>query len=305
MMSTRLGRLVLIAAIAASVGIAAGPALTAPVVLGNGTLVKGWGRLEASGTLAAVDPRAGTVMLAMSGPARMDQFEGGGVWRRRTMSGTHAVHLLPGTLVIDTGRRRVVSTVLHAGESTVVWAIVRPDAAILALTIQMTDPRLQATKVPGLGPLGTSGIVIARTASTLDLLTSGGVRRSVVLTSATAVTASGRLVPAPSLSPYDVLNAFGPVNSDGSIVATRIDVTFAPETAAQISGQVEARSVALGTLVVAGAMTCTSTETFVLHGASRLTVAAIDPGASLSVYGVPIMDGETPVGMLAHVVVVR
>ncbi len=275
----------------------AAPSTNAPV------LPRGWGRLLASGTLLAVGQPAGTVALAISGPARLEVFEGGTAWRSMPVSGTHAVHLLPATLLIDADARPLLPGVVRAGFPAVLWAVVRPDAAILALTLQITSPRPHPRPAPRADePAGASGVVIRRSGSTLTLLTASGARRSVVLTAATTVqhgTDPG------ALGPYDVLRVEGPVNSDGSLAATRITVEFASAPSAQVSGPVEMNAGGVGGLVVGGALVCTTAETYIVEREARGALAQLTRGVPVAVYGTPMMAGSTPVGLEAHVIVVR
>lgn len=299
----------ILAGLAAAWVLAGAPALRAQPAGGATPLAKGWGRLVASGTLTAVDPSSGTATLAITGTGRLETFEGGTAWRQKTLSGTHVVRLLPATLLIDADAHPVAPATLHAGEPASVWAAVRPDASILALTLQMTSPRPRAVIAgprAGEGSAGgTAGVVIQRSGQVLTLLTPAGARRNVIITAATTVRSRGQPAKEAVLAPYDVLRVDGLVNSDGSLAATRIDVEFAAGSAAQVSGPVEQHVSGLGGLVVGGTMVCTFAETYIIHNDARETLASVAPARLAVVYGTPIVAGTTTVGVEARVVVVR
>jgi hypothetical protein len=293
-------------------GLVIGWSLTGPRALraapenGVAPLARGWGRLVASGVLTAVNRTAGTVLFSISGAGRLDVFEGGTAWRRTTIGGTRMVHLLPATLFIDAGTHPLAEAAMRPGTPAAVWAVVRPDAAILALTLEV------ASRGPGsqVGPrveegAGAVGVVTRRLGSTLTLVTDSGARRSIVLTAATVVRRGEQPVPVAGLGPYDVLRIDGLVNSDGSLVATRVDVEFTAASAAQVSGPVELNVSGLGGLVVAGTLVCTSAETYILRNEAREPVTRVTPGLPVAVYGTPVAAGGTAVALDARVIVVR
>lgn len=293
----------MLVALAAAVGLAGTPALRAQPAQAPG---KGWGRLVASGTLTAVDPSSGNATLTIVGAGRLETFEGGAVWRKSTLNGAHPIRFLPVTLFLDTDARPVAPATLRSGEPASVWAAVRPDATIFALTLQVTSPRPRvATAAPRADDAaGTTGVVIQRTGQTLTLLTPLGARRNVVITAATAVRKGGQPAKEADLVPYAVVRIAGPVNSDGSLAATRIDIDFAAASA-QVSGPVEEQVSGLGGLVVGGTMVCASADTYVVYRNAHGTLAQITLTQPVAVYGMPMLAGSTPVGLEARVLVVR
>ncbi len=308
-MQRSVSRTVMVIGVAAACALAGAPALLrAQPPGGAAPLTKGWGRLVASGTLAAADPAAGTVTLTVAGTGRLETYEGGTTWRQKFLSGTYPVHLLPATLLLDADAHPIAPASVHGGEGASVWAAVRPDGAILALTLQVTSFRVRAAAAPrtDAGPVAAAaGVVVQRSGPVLTLLTSSGANRSVVITAATAVRLRGQPATEAALVAYDVLRVEGPVNSDGSLAATRIDVEFAAAASAQVSGPVEQNAGGVGGLVVSGTMISTSAETYVVRNAARAAVAQVVTGAPVTVYGSAILAGATPVGLEARVVVVR
>lgn len=283
------------------------PSVQAPPPGGAAPLAPGWARLLASGTLTAVNQPPQTVTLAISGPVRLEEFEGGTVWRQKALGGTHIVYLLPATLLVDSGRRPIPAAAIRPGDTTALWAAVRPDAAILALTLQLTPPRPQtARSAPAwLTSAGAVGVVLERSGSMLNILTPAGTLRSVVMTGVTAISSGGQAALGGAVSPYDILRVDGPVNSDGSIAATRIDVEFSAASAAQVSGPIEWSVNELGGLVVGGTMIATSADTYIILRAALARAADLAPGRSVTVYGTPVRAGDTPIGLRARVVLAR
>lgn len=287
------------------------PALPGPPLGGGAPVAAGWARFLASGTLTAVNQSSHTATLAITGLAHLDEYEGGGAWRPQTLAGTRVVHLLPATVLIDAARHPISAAEMRTGDPSTVWAVVRPDATILALALQVTSfARLQAVRpdpyaAPGAATAGTVGVVLERSGSMMDMLTPAGTRRSVVMTAATAIGSGGLPVSGLALAPYDILRIEGPVNSDGSIAATRIDVQFAASSAAQVSGPVDRSLNELGGLVVGETMIATSTDTYIILRATLARFGDLDSGRSVTVYGTAIRAGDTPIGLQARVVLAR
>ncbi len=286
--------------------LAGGGVRSAPLSGGPAPLEKGWGRLVASGTLAAVVPSAATVTLAITGSGRLDAFLGGTVWQQKAVSGTYLIYLLPACLIVDAGDHPLPITALRAKDLAGVWAVMRPDATILAVTLAIASPRAFAmTATPSRGERAAEGVVLRRSGSTLDLLTTQGTTRSVVVTASTLVQKNGAPVPDAAVSAYDVLKIEGPVNSDGSLVATQIDVEFSAASAAQVSGPVEQSVAGIPGLIVDGTMIVASAEAYVIRNGARGQLAQMAPGRPVTVYGTSIMAGSIPVGLHARVVVAR
>lgn len=282
------------------------PSVQAPPPGGAAPLAPGWARLLASGTLTAVNQPPQTVTLAISGAVRLEEFEGGSVWRQKALGGTHVVYLLPATLLVDAGLRPIPAAAVRPGDTTALWAAVRPDAAILALTLQVTPSRPQTVSAPAwLTSAGAVGVVLERSGSMLQILTPAGTLRSVVMTGVTAISSGGQEAPGGAVSPYDILRVEGPVNSDGSIAATRIDVEFTTASAAQVSGPVEWSVNDLGGLVVGGTMITTSADTYIILRAALARFADLSPRRPVTVYGTAVRAGDTPIGLRARVILAR
>ncbi len=288
-----------------SLGVALGTGTTGAVPLSPGSgvpLARGWGRFVGSGTLTAVGhPPATLVVLVASG--RVEVNEGETPWRPPPVAGPRLVHRHPQTLVVDAAERPVSVGLLHPGDPVTVWGVVRPDAAVFVLTVVATGLRAPEGRATSGG--GVAGVVVQRSGTTLELLTDHAARRSAVLTPATVILGGGHPRPASGVGPYDILRVEGSVNSDGSIAATRITVVFDAASAVQVSGPVQEHVSGTGGIVVNGTMVTTSAETYILHNALRATFDQIVPGRPVTVYGVPVTAGPTPVGVAARVVVLR
>jgi hypothetical protein len=291
--------------------VAGSPALPASPLGGVAPLGVGWARLVASGTVTAVSQSSHTVTLAIAGLAHLEEFAGGGAWRSQAFAGTRVVQLLPATVLIDAARNPLSASEVRTGVPSTIWAVVRPDGTILALALQVTSlARVQSVKTdpsaaPGAATAGTVGVVLERSGSMLDMLTPAGTRRSIVITAATAIGSGGPPVAGSALAPFDILRIEGPVNSDGSIAATRIDVQFATSSAAQVSGPVERSLNDLGGLVVGETMIATSTDTYIIVRAALARFGDLDAGHPVTVYGTTVRAGDTPIGLQARIVLAR
>jgi Domain of unknown function (DUF5666) len=279
------------------------PAQAAPA--GSAVLARGWARVVAAGTLTSPVPAAGAVSVSLNGTSRAEVFDGGTSWHSRPLSGTRLIHLLPRTLMIDSAARPIAPVLPRAGDHVAVWGVMSPDDEIMALSVVLTTarpatPAQTAATTPG----HVTGVVAARSGPTLDLVTDTGVRHAVVLTGTTQLRSPG-VGAAPAVGPFDVLEIDGAVNSDGSLVATRVNVQFLSSQGAQVSGPIESMEGELDGLVVGETMVCTSMRTYFLRGSSRLWIAQMSMGRPVTVYGVPIVAGKTPVGLAAWVVAVR
>jgi hypothetical protein len=298
---------------AAACALAATPGTPAPVAprtaqaapAGSAVLPAGWARVSLAGRLVAATPSTGIVSLEIEGPGRADVFEGGTAWRSRSLYGTHLIRLLQATVMIDAGGRPVARDAVHSGEHASVWGVMTPEDDIMALSMVVPQAQPAVRPVPpgGAAPDGLAGVVAARSGSTLDVITDAGVRRAVLLTAATQVRAGGSA--AVGVAPFDLVRIDGSVNSDGSIVAGRVLIDFIASDSAQVSGPVEYVRSDLGGLVVGGTMVCTSAETYFVRGVSRLAITGLPAARPVTVYGVPIVAGRTPVGLAARVVAVR
>jgi len=284
---------------------AGAPAPGAEVARGPAPLGPGWGRVVASGTVIAVDPSRRTLTVAVAGSGRQETNEGVTGWRESVFTGTRTVRLLALTLILDAGARPMPLASIRPRAPVMVWGVARPDAVVLALAVEVASPHVAASGAAASTTTGRTGVVLARSGSTLEVLSDTGGHRAVVMTAATTVWIGGRPGSETTVTPYDVLGIEGPVNSDGSLVATRIDVEFSAPDAAQVSGPVQRSIIGLGGLVVAGTMVSTSAETYVLRGEAPADLGRTPVGRPVTVYGVPVLDGATPLGLAARVVVVR
>jgi hypothetical protein len=271
---------------------------------GSAVLAPGWARVVVAGTLASAIATGGAVSVLLTGASRAEVFEGGASWHSRPLSGTRTIRLLPESVIIDSAGRPITMEVLRAGDHVGVWGVMTPAEEIMALSVMVAKARPGASP-PGVPTPGhVAGVVAARSGSTLDVVTDTGVRHAVVLTATTQVRAAGSSA-APPVNPFDVLQIDGAVNSDGSLVATRVNVEFLAAQGAQVSGPIESMEGDLDGLVVGDTMVCTSAQTYFLQGSSRLWIAQLSAGRPVTVYGVPIVTGKTPIGLAARVVAVR
>jgi hypothetical protein len=271
---------------------------------GAAPLAKGWGRVIASGTIMGVEPSRGALTLAITGDGHVDWAQGGTAWRRGTLTGTRRVRLLGASVIVDAGGRAVPIAGVRPGAPAMLWAVAQPDGEVVGLTVEIASPRVAMATAPP-GSVSRTGVVLGRSGSTVDLLTSAGSRRSIILTGATVVRVNGQVVPPAAVAPYDILRVGGPLNSDGSLAATLIDIGFSAPDAARISGPVEEVVTGLGGLVVAQTMVATTADTYVVRGNGRAEFSQVAPGRPTVVYGVPVLDRDTPIGLSARVVVIR
>lgn len=274
---------------------------------GAAVLARGWARVSMAGTLVSAPPSAGAVSVAIGNPGRADVFQGGTAWQTRPLSGTRLVHLLTQTVMVDSAARPIASATLRGGDHVAVWGVMSPDDDIMALslTVSPAHPAGRPAVPPAASAAsGVGGVVIARSGSMLDLLTDTGTRHAVLLTAASQVRVDG-LAAASAIAPFDVVQVEGAVNSDGSVVAARVTVEFLASQSAQVSGPIETVRGDLGGLIVGGTMVCTSAQTYFVRGTSRLWIAQMAAGHPVTVYGLQILAGKTPVGLAARVVAVR
>jgi hypothetical protein len=284
-----------------------GPWVTAAPGAGTpAPLPQGWGWVLAAGTVSGVDPTARTATLAIAGQGRLETLEGGGTWRRQLVTGSQVVRLLPSTVITTGDDEPATLAAIHPGGMVTVWGVVKPDASVLGLKLVMTSaspPPPLAAIAPGAGAVW--GAVLRSSGGMLELLTSQGARRSVIVTGVTTVRGASGPVPAASIAPYDVVRVEGAVNSDGSVSATRIDVDLDAARAAQVSGPLNQVFGGVGGLVVDGVMIPTSPGCYFIRGSGPATFKQLAPGQTVTVYGVPIASGTTLVGLRARVVVGR
>ena len=305
---TRLSAVAFLAAVVlrASAGAAGGQSAPAP-------LARGWGWILASGIASAVDLADRTVTVAVTGEGQAAVFEGGANWRLRPVSGTEVVRLLPAAVIADADREPVALAALRTGTPVLVWGALRPDASVLGLTLMM--PQFRARPAPAVSIVpqpGISGVVIRSLGGVLDVLTPRGVRRSVIVTGATAVRSSGGEYQSagigggpPGIAPFDLIKVEGTVNSDGSIASTHIEIELAAAGAAQVSGAVSKSFGDVDGLVVGGVMVAASGETYFLRGIDPAAFGGLAPGQAVTVYGTPISMGSVPIGLRARLVVMR
>ncbi|MHB8732803.1 MAG: DUF5666 domain-containing protein [bacterium] len=298
--------MITVAAVCALAGSSAPALVRAPRALaaaaGPAVLARGWARVTAAGTLVSVAPSGGFVSVAIGSPGRVDVFDGGTVWRSRALSGTHLIHLLAQTVMADSAARPIGWNALRSGDRVAVWGVMSPDEEIMALSMVVATAHQAARSTAPAA--GTAGVVTGRSGAMLDLMTNTGTRHAVLLTAATQVRSGGPPA-APAVAPFDIVQVDGALNSDGSIVAARVSVEFLASQAAQVSGPIEAVRGDVGGLIVGGTMVCTSAQTYFVRGASRLWITQLAAGRPVTVYGLPILAGKTPVGLAARVVAIR
>lgn len=282
------------------VGAAPGASSPAP-------LPKGWGWLLASGLVAGVDPSGRTMTLAIAGQGRLETFEGQSKWRSQPAAGTQVVHLVPATVISDTGGEPATISAIRTGAPAMVWGAVRPDASVFGLKVVVAPPSTRPSPALSVAaPSALSGAVLRRSGGMLELLTRQGTRRSVLVTGATTVRdATGGAVPTSAIGPYDVLRVEGTVNSDGSIAATYIEVDMDAAAAPQVSGAVEQVFGEVEGLVVGGVMVPVPPGCYFIKGMGPGAFRQLAPGQPVTVYGTSISAGGMPIGLHARVVVAR
>lgn len=268
-------------------------------------LPRGWARVSLAGTLVSASPATGLMSVAAVAPSKAEVFEGGSAWRTLSLYGKHFVRVLPQSVMTDSASRPIGWEALRGGDHIEIWGVMNPGEEIMALAMVFSTPQGAKPAVPA-GPAGhVAGVVTGRSGSTIDVVTDAGTRHAVLLTAATQVRAEGPAAAASSVSPFDVVQVDGAVNSDGSVVASHVTVQFVSSQGAQVSGPIEAVRRDVGGLLVGGTMVCTSAQTYFVQGASRLWIAQIAAGRPVTVYGLPILAGKTLVGLAARVVAVR
>jgi hypothetical protein len=266
-------------------------------------LPTGWGWVLADATVSGVDPNARTATLAIVGQGRLETLKSGGAWRRQLVTGSQVVHLLPSTVIATGADEPATLAAIHPGASVTVWGVVKPDASVLGLKVVMASTSsLPIASVASSGAGVVWGAVLRASGGTLELLTSQGARRSVIVTGVTTVRG---VPPSASIAPYDVVRVEGTVNSDGSVSATRIDIDLDARGAAQVSGILDQVFGEVAGLVVGGVMIPTSTGCYFIRGSGPATFKQLAPGQAVTVYGLPISSGATLVGLRARVVVGR
>jgi hypothetical protein len=306
----RLG-IVCAAAVVAAAASAGPPAGTVPAAraaaAGPAPLARGWSRVFMTGTLSTVTPFAGTASLTPAAPGTANEFEGGAVWHTRPLTGTVRIHLLPRSMVLDTAAHAIAWDMLRSGDHAAMWGVMPPAGEIMVLSLVASTGRPAARPAAATAPAGNAvfGVVAARSGATLELVTDEGTRRAVLLTAATQVRRGDAASAETAIAPYDVVRVDGGVNSDGSLVAARLNVEYPAAAAAQLSGPIDAVHANVGGFVVAGTMVCTSAQTYFVGGVARLWMAQMTAGRPVTVYGVPIVGGGIPIGLAARVVVVR
>ncbi|HKX18546.1 MAG TPA: DUF5666 domain-containing protein [bacterium] len=270
-------------------------------------LARGWARVSLAGTLVSASPASGLMSVETAAPSRAEVFEGGAAWRTLPLFGRHFVRVLPQSVMADSASRPIGWDALRTGDHVAIWGVMNPGEEIMALSMTFAGPRAAkpAARGASAGPAaGVVGVVTGRSGSTIDLVTDTGTRHAVLVTAATQVQAAG-LAAAASVSPFDVVQVDGAVNSDGSVVAAHVIVQFLSSQGAQVSGPIDAVRRDVGGLLVGGTMVCTSAQTYFVQGTSRRWIAQMAVGRPVTVYGLPILAGKTPVGLAARVIAVR
>lgn len=290
-------------AIAALIG-AAGPTLGVAAPAGPAPLAKGWGRVVASGILSSVDRTHGRVQLAVSGTGTVDWFEGGTAWRQTPLTGIRTVRLLPATTLVDATAHALPLAGVRPGAFAILWGVASPNADMAGMILEVAAPSVGSVAALSAAAPQT-GVVVGRAGSALEVLSGAGTRRTIVMTATTEVMAGGRTVAAGSIVPDDIVAVAGPMNSDGSIVATKVTIEFSAPNSARVSGPLEEVLTAVGGLVADGTMISTSADTYLLRSGSGVPLSQAAPGSLVVAYGIPVLDDATPVGLAARVIVLR
>ena len=198
---------------------AALPALGLGAPAGPAPLAKGWGRVVASGTLASVDLVHGRVQLAVSGTGTVDYLRRH-TWRQVPVTGTRTVRLLAATTLVDATAHVLPLAAVRPGAFVILWGVASPtaDMAGMILEVGSSSPR-SAAALSAAGP--QTGVVVGRSGSTIEVLSSGGAKHAVVVTAATAVAAGGRTVASASIVPDDVVQVVGLMNSRTAVSSPR------------------------------------------------------------------------------------
>ena len=297
----------LLSAMLAGVLLVTLPIASAPSPSNPAPLSKGWGWLLAAGTISGFDPNAGTTTLAIAGQGRAATFEGGTQWRQQVVTGSQVVHILPSTVIADTGNHPATIAGVHTGMPATIWAVVKPDASLLGLKLRLGSASRQppgvSTTLGGSG--GITGAVAHATVNMLELLTVQGTLRKVIVTSATAVRSASGAARGPAFSPYDVVRVEGTVNSDGSVAATRVDVEMEAAVAPQASGSVDQVFEEIGAFVLGGVAVVIAPGCFWFRGSGPGASQQLASGQSAVAYGAPIVSGSTLIGLRARVVAMR
>lgn len=292
----------LVAALLVTVPLASAPSPSNPA-----PLQKGWGWLLAGGTVSSLDPNAGTATLAITGQGRAATFEGGTQWRQQAVTGSQVVHILPSTVIADTGNQPATLAAIHAGMPATVWAVVKPDASVLGLKLRLGSGSRQppGPSTAAGAPPGITGAVVHATVSMLELLTAQGTLRKVIVTSATSIRNASGVVRGSAIAPYDVVRVEGTVNSDGSVAATRVDVEMEAAAAPQASGSIDQVFEDVGAFVMGGVAIAVAPGCYWFKGSGPGAFQQLVPGQSAIAYGTLITSGTTLVGLRARVVAMR
>ncbi len=283
------------------------PLASAPSPSNPAPLQKGWGWLLAAGTVSALDPNVGTATLAITGQGRVATFEGGTQWRQQAVTGSQVVHILPSTVIADTGNQPATITAIHTGMPATVWAVVKPDASVLGLKLRLGSASRQppAQSTTAWAPAGITGAVVRATVSMLELLTTQGTLRKVIVAGATTIRNASGVARGPAIAPHDIVRVEGTVNSDGSVAATRVDVELEAAAAPQVSGSVDQVFEEVGAFVMGGVAIAIAPGCYYFKGSGPGEFQQLVPGQSAVAYGDPIVSGNTLVGLRARVVAMR
>ncbi len=232
-------------------------------------LPPGWTRVEIQGTISAVTPRTGTLLLSV--PQR----------EKRT------VKVVSGSVVQMKTSFVEDITELRVGDDVKVWGYAQPDGILLAAHVLVVNRRgasaLTVSAAPPSPRLGLSGVVLAATEDALTVLTETGQLKEVLRTAIARV--EGGAGPA-ELREFDIVRIEGEMLSDGNVSATRIVVEFAGATARRLSGRItmvvpEASLFVLDDTIFVNVVP----DTFIIQGTALRTVRDLGVGRSVRLVG--------------------
>jgi len=243
----------------------------------------GWTRLETHGTIAALSPRVGTLLL--SGPQR----------ERRT------VKIVNGCVVQIKSNFVEEISALRVGDDIKVWGYGQPDGTLLAAHVLALDGRRAAVQAGAAAPPapkpGVTGVVLGASEDVLTVLTSSGQLKEVLRTGIVRVEGGAGPV---GLREFDIVRIEGEMLSDGNFGATRIVVEFVGAEARRLSGRItavvpEASMFVLDETIFVNIVP----DTFLMQGRALRTVRDLGLRRTVQLIGA---SGATPFVLKARIV---
>ncbi len=247
------------------------------------TLPSGWTRVEIHGTISAVTPRTGLLLLSV--PQRE---------KRTVKVASGSVVQMKTSFVEDI-------TDLRVGDDVKVWGYIQPDGVLLAAHVLVVNRKaasaLTVSAAPPSPRPGLSGVVLAATEDALTVLTETGQVKEVLRTPIARV--EGGVDPV-ELREFDIVRIEGEILSDGNVSATRIVVEFVGATARRLTGRItmavpEASLFVLDDTIFVNVVP----DTFIMRGTALRTVQHLVVGRSVQLLGA---SGATPYILKARIV---